>query len=463
MGKTVSDGSPGSHEVDKEERDKQELVVATLVTVYRICKWARSLKDQVTDPRDPKRITYAPNVLVFTVILMFLFRLGARRQIGEMLRNAYTRQKYGVLFGLPKVPHGDTINDTFSMSAPEEYQELICGTVEGLIRQKIFYPIRLFGRYYLVAIDGTGLQAYSERHCEHCLTQTVNGKTSYFHNVLEAKLVSAEGLAISIMSEFIENPSTNMSKQDCELKAFYRLIARLKERFPHLPICLLLDGLYAGGPTFGHCVRYRWKFIITLKDGSLPLVNNEFKILSQMTLENTLSWRTGAAGQIRQEFRWINDIPHQDKDGVVHDVSVLECLDTRPGKKGLQQTTTFRWVTNFKVSKDNVTALANKGGRIRWKIENEGFNVQKNGGFALEHAYTKNENAAKILYYLLQLAHMIAQFIERGGALRNIFPRGHPTGKNLAFRLLEAWRNALLTEENHRRLLGRYQIRLFFI
>ena len=35
-------------------------------------------------------------------------------------------------------------------------------------------------------------------------------------------------------------------------------------------------------------------------------------------------------------------------------------------------------LTNFKIDKHNCY-LANKGGRLRWKIENEGFNIQKNG------------------------------------------------------------------------------------
>jgi hypothetical protein len=43
---------------------------------------------------------------------------------------------------------------------------------------------------------------------------------------------------------------------------------RLKARFPRLPICLLLDGLYAGGPTFQLCQDYNWQYQIVLR--SLP-------------------------------------------------------------------------------------------------------------------------------------------------------------------------------------------------
>ena len=62
-----------------------------------------------------------------------------------------------------------------------------------------------------------------------------------------------------MMTEFIENTDPKADKQDCELKAFYRLAKRLKARVPRLPICLLMDGLFAGGPTFQLAKQYGWK------------------------------------------------------------------------------------------------------------------------------------------------------------------------------------------------------------
>jgi len=117
----------------------------------------------------------------------------------------------------------------------------------------------LLDKYFLVVMDGTGVLTFPERHCAHCLTMTHHGHTTYYHPVLEAKLVTRVGLVFSLMTEFIENPGESPTKQDCELKAFYRLAERLKRRFPRLPICLLLDGLFAGGPTFSRCDRYHWK------------------------------------------------------------------------------------------------------------------------------------------------------------------------------------------------------------
>ena len=421
------------------------------------------LLSKVTDPRNPNKITYPLASLAFAGVMMFLCRLGARRQIGLLLRNGPSTEKFHALFGVETFPHGDTLDDAFSNLDPDQAQDVVSSMTETLIRKKLLYPYRLLGTYFVVAIDGTGTLTFSERHCPHCLSQTHNGKTLYYHNVLEAKLVTPNGFAFSLMTEFIENPSNKHTKQDCELKAFYRLARRFKERFPRLPILLSMDGLFAGGPTFHLCRSYGWKFMIVLKDHDLSSVNEEFAALSKLQTENRLCWRTGNNAEVKQDFRWVDDISYVDANSMEHTMSVIECLETKADNKGNQKTTKFKWVTNCTVSAKNVTALANDGGRIRWKVENEGFNVQKNGGYGLEHAYTKDPTSSKVFYFLLQIAHMLAQLLDKGSLLRKTFPAGFGSAKNLAFRLLEAWRNAPLIEDAIEAMFhARFQIRFDF-
>ena len=392
--------------------------------------------------------------------MMFLFQLKARRQIGFLLRNGPSVIKFQALFGVERFPHGDTLEATFSNLQTDQIQSVVTGMTETLIRKKVLYGYRLLRIYFIVVIDGTGTISFSRRHCPHCLTRTHNGKTLYYHTVLEAKLVTSNGFAFSLMSEFIENPGEKTTKQDCELKAFYRLAERLKTRFPRLPILLSMDGLFAGGPTFELCHRYGWKFMIVLKDDDLPSVNEEFVALSKLQPENRLSWRTGKDAQIRQLFRWVDDIAYVDSQAKEHTLSVIECLETKPGKGGEKETTKFKWVTNCHVSCKNVTTLSNDGGRMRWKIENEGFNVQKKGGYELEHAYTNNPNSAKVFYLLLQIAHLLAQLLYKANLLKRDFPDGFGSAKNLAFRLLEAWRNARMAQADITAALQkRFQIR----
>lgn len=452
---------PSAHPTDPDIQEQVAVFRALVVTIQHFFGGFARLFHGLTDRRDPDHITYPLTALMATGVLMFLLRLGARRQIAQLLRgNGPAAAKYQALFGQQSCPHGDTLNYAFIRTPVAEVQAVVTSMTETLIRRKVLYRYRLLEQYYLVVIDGTGMLSFSARHCPHCMTRTSRGHTLYYHPVLEAKLVTPTGFAFSLMTEFIENPAENPTKQDCELKACYRLMQRLKQRFPRLPICLLLDGLYAGGPTFSICERHHWKYLIVLQEADIPYINDEFKALSPLEPQDHLVLHTGVQFEIKQDLRWVNQIDYIDTQDAAHRVAVIECLETKPDAAKQPQTTRFKWVTNFNVKAHNVVALANQGGRVRWKIENEGFNVQKNGGYALEHRYSQDPTASKVFYLLLQVAHMLAQLIERGSLFRRAFPNGVGSAKNIAFRLLEAWRNLRLSPTHIQQMLdARTQIR----
>jgi hypothetical protein len=74
--------------------------------------------------------------------------------------------------------------------------------IRTLIRKKVLYGYRFLDRYFVIAMDGTGRLTFPERYCPHCLTATHHGKTTYYHPVLEAKLVFPNGFAFSVMPDF---------------------------------------------------------------------------------------------------------------------------------------------------------------------------------------------------------------------------------------------------------------------
>ena len=448
---------------DKDQQEQYLILKAFMSSFHHFFGDFDTYFERVDDPRQAELITYPLEALFFAGVMLFFCRLGARRQLAHMFReNGPSEAKFQALFGTDTCPHGDTLNVVFGRLDPEQVQAVVTSLVRTLIRKKVLDRYRLLGRYFVIAVDGTGRLTFPERHCPHCLTVTHQGKTTYYHPVLEAKLVLANGFAFSILTEFIENPGENPSKQDCELKAFYRLAARLKAAFPRLPICLSLDSLFAGGPTMSLCEQYNWQYLIVHKEGDIPFIHQEFESLLPLTPENHLTFFTGPQSKTRQEYRWINDISYTDSQKKNHEVAVLECVESQPNPKQPEQTKTtrFRWITNFTLKENQVLEVANLGGRIRWKIENEGFNVQKNGGFDLEHAYTTHPVAAKIFYFLLQIAHLLAQLIEKGSLFRQAFPHGVGSAKNIAFRLLEAWRNLRLSADCiHNMLNIRLQIR----
>jgi hypothetical protein len=149
------------------------------------------------------------------------------------------------------------------------------------------------------------------------------------------------------------------------------------------------------------------------------------------------------------QFRIIfigDGIDYTDSENRRHSLNVLECVETHLDKQGNPFSTKYKWLTNFTLLSSNSPLLANRAGRVRWKIENEGFNMQKHGGFGLEHVYSQDENAGKIFCLLLQIAWTLFQLMTRSHFFQQAFPKGVGSLKNIAYRFLEAWRNLRLGE-----------------
>ncbi len=340
---------------------------------------------------------------------------------------------------LERVEDPDTLANYLARLPVTESSKLRHLMVQRLIRMKFLDRFRV-NRAFLVAIDGTGWLTYHERHCEHCLTRTHDNVTVYYHPVLEAKLVTPDGLAISLATEFIENPegwTKQDCKQDCESKAFHRLVERLKKSFPKMSICLLLDGLYAQQPVLDRCAEYDWHYFITFKEGSMPARFEEYERLKALQPANRLQRDGDDDDDARQEFAWINGLPIGP-----HQANVLECREVRANGDAKK----FVWLTDFALDQHNAASLAQRVGRQRWKIENQGFNIQKNHGYNLEHAYSEHEQAAKNFYVLLQIAHMIMQLLENGSLLPDVV-QAFGSKRALSHRLLECLRNNLLPSD----------------
>jgi len=405
------------------------------------------------DTRDQSRIVYPRQFLSWMGLMLFILKLGSRRQLRFELDSPEALTNLNALAGCSQetLAHGDTLDHFLGHVPPDQYGHLRREMVHRLVRMKVLDGARLFG-HFLVVLDGTGQLYFRRRHCEHCLEQTVKGQSRYYHQVLEAKLVSPEGLAISIGSEFIENADPQATKQDCELKAFARLARRLKKDFPQLCLCLCLDAIYANGSVIQTCEDNHWKYFITFKEGSLPAVWKEYQTLLDLSPDNRKTHTTGEG--LRQELAWVEDLEYLDDRKRPHRFQGFQCRQDDEGKPRL-----FAWITNFHIRPDNVASLANRGGRCRWKIENEGFNIQKNGGFNLEHAYSKGPRQIGNLYVLLQIAHLILQLVERGSLLKAECKRLFGSLRNLARRLAESLRNRLIEPEAMEP--GGIQIRLY--
>ena len=135
------------------------------------------------------------------------------------------------------------------------------------------------------------------------------------------------------------------------------------------------------------CAKNNWNYIIRYKAGSIPSIAEEYENIP----EKVVSGNT----------EYINGIGYKS-----HEVNVLRQEEKLEG--GVR---TFQWITNIKLTQNNAEKVA-KAGRKRWKIENEGFNRQKNWQGDITHACSHKMETLKNHYLMQQIADMIKQLYE---------------------------------------------------
>lgn len=408
--------------------------------------------DRLPDSRDQDLIVYPRRFLAWWGINLYLLQLGSRRQLDFELRDGGPE----VLANLNRLaeteqttlPVHDTLDYYLHHSRLAGWERLRTQMNQRLLRMKALDAARLLGQPVLL-IDATGVLCFHRRHCPHCLVQRHGKQTLYLHHVLEAKLLGPGGVVASLDSEFIENAdaadskgrSAEEIKQDCELNALHRLLPRIKKTYPQLRFVLSLDSLYGCGPLFALAKELGWSFVVTSKEGRTPSLWREFQALLPRCPDNVVT-QTWGDGRV-QRFRWVNRLDYEDSEHRSWKLNALECAEKTAD--GSQQY--FAWLTPLPVGKKTVAEIAQKGGRDRWKVENEGFNRQKNSGLNLEHVYSIDPEKWKAYYLLLQIAFLITQLLERGSLLRRLADEmGRPFWKlfgslqNVARRLLDSMR-----------------------
>jgi hypothetical protein len=414
---------------------------------------------RLPDTRVQDACTYDKRFLAWWGLHLYLLQLGSRRQLDFDLRDGGPQ----VLANLNRLaettqttlPVHDTLDHFVGHVRLVGWERFRTQCVQRLLRMKVLDAARLLGGPVLL-IDATGLICFHRRHCPHCLVQRHGKQTLYLHHVLEAKLLGPAGLVVSLGSEFIENADADgvrgrnaeEVKQDCELKALHRLLPRIKKDYPQLRFVLGLDSLYACGPVFALAKELGWSYVVTFKEGRTPALWHEYLALRAACPDNYRK-QTWGEGRV-QEFRWVNQLRHEDSEGRSWKLNALECTESTAD--GGQQY--FAWLTALPVGGKTVAEIAEKGGRSRWKIENEGFNRQKNSGLNLEHVYSIDPEKWKAYYLLLQIAFLLLQLLERGSLLRRLAEEvGRPVWKlfgslkNVARRLLDSVRFVAWAEE----------------
>jgi hypothetical protein len=406
------------------------------------------LVNSITDHRQRK--SYQVAELIMAGLSMFIFKRRSRHQ-ADLGVNASFEQNYAVVFGM-RIPIMDTVDVFLRKLAPKELEKLKTVLVKRLIDRKVLEKWKYRGRY-LVSVDGTGICSYDYEPYKGCPHKTSrNGKTTWQAYVLEAKLVAANGFSISLLSQWLENSDNLDEKQDCELKAFSRLAGALKKTYPRLPVLLLADGLYANQTIFGLCRKNDWRFIVTFKEGNLRTVWQEIELLLPLHSAQKLDRireKSPVHGWLNEQVQYINDLGYlQYKLHWVEYKSVY-------AEQGPHEY--FSYISDIRIDKVNAWQIAQQG-RLRWVIENEGFNTQKNGGYNLEHKFSRKELWAKKNYYeLLQIAHLINQLVEKLQHIQNHLDESKITLNALWEDILACFRNQTIGNQELEQVLEEYK------
>ena len=385
----------------KEKREKKEKihVLNDLVSIIR--QYFPELVNKfngLTDLRNQSYVVYQMKV-IFIVRLMGL--MCEMKSMQGMTRDLNTEEAISNIaqicgLELEEIPHCDTINDVFEKVKVEEIEEIRKYMINRMIRGKIIQKYKVRNKYYHIIVDGTGLATSRKKYNENCIIKNKtdkNGKEyqEYSTYVLEAKLVVGE-MVFSIGSEFVENIDGNETKQDCEINAFKRLAKRIKNQYPKLKILISGDALYACKPVIDICKENGWKYIIRFKEGAIPSLYKEFETIV-----------AGANESIIEGYDYVTGLDYQEEK-----INVIRYADK-------QTETEYVYITDLPIRKQNINIKETiEVGKRRWKIENEGFNIQKNGTFDIGHLYSKNQTAIKTHYLMIQIAHIIRQLLEKG-------------------------------------------------
>ena len=411
--------------------------------------------DDVPDTRRQDRIEYRPRFLLWYGVLLFVGKLGSRRQLDFK----YREQGAAVLENINRLaqteqrtaPHNDTLDDYLAGVGTQPVAALRASMMGRLIRMRALDEARVQGRLVL-AVDGSGYLVFRHQHCKHCLTRTAGEGVLYCHQVLEAKVLGPAQTALSLQSEFIDNtdqadvPASageQKRKQDCELKASRRLLAAVRKEFGQLRLCLSLDALYACGAGFQLGKDFGLSYVVVFKEGSIPTLWQEFQTLLLLCPDNRLEvdeegWR--------HTYRWVDELPYTDSDNRQWRLKAIHYRGEGPEGKRSE----WAWLvsSDLSVNARTVERIAWGAGRGRWGIENQGFNIQKTSELNLEHAYSEGAHFGAY-YLLLQVAHVLLQLLEKGSLLRALAKEAGKKSavallgslKNLAASLVESLRN----------------------
>lgn len=322
-----------------------------------------------------------------------LLAFEKRRAEGENLQK---------VFGIKQIPSDTQMRTILDEVEPETLRPLFRGVVGTLERGKVLEKMVFMERYYLVSLDGTGYFKSRAVHCDSCLQRKnkKTGEVTYSHQMLGGAIVHPEQKAVIPLAPEPIIRQDGEEKNDCERNAAKRFLAKLRQDYPRLSFIITEDALSANAPHLTELKQQRMHFILGVKPGDHTYL---FAHVAQARAAGRSTTFEIEKDGVIHRFHYLNDAPLNESNPEVR-VNFLEYWEIK-GKKSQH----FTWVTDFTISQTNAFPLM-RGGRARWKIENETFNTLKNQGYHFEHNFGHGRNHLSVVFaQLMMLAFAIDQ------------------------------------------------------
>ena len=305
--------------------------------------------------------------------------------------------------GIQHVPCDTYRRERLDPVSPKWLRPVFKSVFRQLQRGKALEEMVFLEGHYLLALDGTGYFSSTTIHCASCLHMVHrNGAVTYAHQLLGAAIIHPDVRAvIPLMPEPI-GKHDGTDKNDCERHAAKRFVVTLRQDHPHLKCIVTEDSLSSNAPYIETLQHHDLHDILGVKEGDHAFLFQQIQAAEHAGRVTYDARHDRAAGVIHR-FRCVNEVPlnASNVDVRVNFIEYWEIGDT--------QVQHFSGVTDLRVSTRHVFHLM-RGGRARWKIENETFNTLKNQGYHFEHHDGPGEQPLSVVCaMLMMLAFLVDQ------------------------------------------------------
>ena len=285
------------------------LIVVYISTGYNCQRatMANTIK-QIDDNRRQAKVDYCMHDCVMSAFAMMYLQDPSLLAFQRRIQDRIQRNNLNTIFGVHTIPKDSQLRNVLDGLPIEALSPIFADFLGALQRGKHLAKYQLLGGKYLVPIDGSEYFSSEKIHCPHCLhKKPAKGNIRYYHQILQATIVHPDQRQVlPLAPEPIQN-TDGSNKQDCELNAAKRLIAKIRTVHPKLSIIISGDGLYSKQPFIDELKRANMSFILVAKPSDHKILFEWVREMIGLKAGGHLTF-TDSKGR-KHKYRWVNDVP----------------------------------------------------------------------------------------------------------------------------------------------------------